>query len=112
MDKFIEEIKNLSRNIKVSSEKGVSEQLNNKALNILFSKKQIAFSLFSKGIKKRTRAIYAPFLGNFFSSSKTFSKKYRGSIATVTDSAATLAMARFSVQRRSSRNSFIGGFTV
>jgi len=44
----------------------------------LFKKKQITFNFFSKGIKKRTRAIYLPILGKLYKTSNVFSKKYRG----------------------------------
>lgn len=44
----------------------------------LFSIKQIKFSVFSKGIKKRTRALYIPLLAKLYRPSANFSKKYRG----------------------------------
>ncbi|MEC3907607.1 glycosyltransferase family 2 protein [Tamlana sp. 2201CG12-4] len=47
-------------------------------LEKLFGKKQVRFSAFSQGIKKRTRALYIPFLGNFYKKKNAFSKKYRG----------------------------------
>lgn len=47
-------------------------------LKNLFSKKQTVFSFFSKGIKKRTRAIFAPSLMKFYKPKNSFSKKYRG----------------------------------
>lgn len=47
-------------------------------LKNLFFKKQIKFNLFSKGIKKRTRAIYFPFLSRFYKVQNNFSKKFRG----------------------------------
>lgn len=47
-------------------------------LTELFSKKQTSFSFYSKGIKKRTRAIHAPLFSRFYKSKHVFSKKYRG----------------------------------
>ncbi|WP_435413750.1 glycosyltransferase family 2 protein [Psychroserpens mesophilus] len=47
-------------------------------LNTLFENKQIRFTAFSKGIKKRTRALHIPFLSQFYKASDQFSKKYRG----------------------------------
>lgn len=47
-------------------------------LDILFKDKQISFNAFSKGIKKRTRALHVPFLSEFYKASDKFSKKYRG----------------------------------
>ena len=47
-------------------------------LNTLFTNKQTRFTPFSKGIKKRTRAIHAPLLSNFYKARHTFSKKFRG----------------------------------
>jgi len=47
-------------------------------LDVLFSKKQTEFNVFSKGIKKRTRALHIPFLSQFYHASNEFSKKYRG----------------------------------
>ncbi|WP_323789674.1 glycosyltransferase family 2 protein [Psychroserpens sp.] len=47
-------------------------------LETLFKEKQIRFKAFSKGIKKRTRALHFPFLSQFYKASNLFSKKYRG----------------------------------
>jgi glycosyltransferase involved in cell wall biosynthesis len=47
-------------------------------LNVLFSKKQTRFNSFSKGIKKRSRALHIPFLSQFYKKSNLFSKRYRG----------------------------------
>ncbi|WP_459209359.1 glycosyltransferase family 2 protein [Aquimarina rhabdastrellae] len=47
-------------------------------LSQLFTSQQIKFSPFSKGIKKRTRAIHAPFLSSFYKKNNTFSRKLRG----------------------------------
>ncbi len=47
-------------------------------LNILFSKKQTRFNSFSKGIKKRSRALHISILSQFYKKSNLFSKKYRG----------------------------------
>ncbi|WP_304143173.1 glycosyltransferase family 2 protein [Mesoflavibacter zeaxanthinifaciens] len=47
-------------------------------LDTLFNKKQINFTVFSKGIKKRTRALHIPFLSRFYKEKTKFSKKYRG----------------------------------
>ncbi|MCF7568223.1 glycosyltransferase family 2 protein [Sabulilitoribacter arenilitoris] len=47
-------------------------------LKDLFLKKQTSFHVFSKGIKKRTRAIYAPFLTILYKTKNVFSKKFRG----------------------------------
>lgn len=44
----------------------------------LFKNKQIHFNTFSKGIKKRTRALYLPFLSQFYKQKNKFSKKFRG----------------------------------
>lgn len=44
----------------------------------LFKNKQIQFTAFSKGIKKRTRAIHLPFLSVFYKVQDAFSKKFRG----------------------------------
>ena len=47
-------------------------------LKNLFSKKQITFNLFSKGIKKRTRALHFPFLSRFYKIKNEFSENFRG----------------------------------
>ncbi|MEW4925175.1 glycosyltransferase family 2 protein [Algibacter sp. 2305UL17-15] len=47
-------------------------------LPILFSTKKVNFSPFSKGIKKRTRALHVPLFGKLYGTSAEFSKKYRG----------------------------------
>jgi len=47
-------------------------------LPILFSKQQIKFTPFSKGIKKRTRALHCVFFSGRYKASSVFSKKYRG----------------------------------
>lgn len=47
-------------------------------LDTLFNNKQVQFNPFSKGIKKRTRAIYSPILSQFYKSNNQFSKKFRG----------------------------------
>lgn len=47
-------------------------------LEILFQKKQTNFGPFSKGIKKRTRAIHSKFLSGFYKEQDFFSKKFRG----------------------------------
>ncbi len=47
-------------------------------LSVLFKEKQISFSAFSKGIKKRTRALHVPLLSKFYGITPSFSKKYRG----------------------------------
>lgn len=47
-------------------------------LSKLFLKNQIKFNFLSRGIKKRTRALYLPFLSLFYNKSNIFSKKYRG----------------------------------
>lgn len=47
-------------------------------LKNLFSKKQITFNLFSKGIKKRTRALHFPFLSHFYKIKNKFSENFRG----------------------------------
>ncbi|WP_047547126.1 glycosyltransferase family 2 protein [Psychroserpens sp. Hel_I_66] len=47
-------------------------------LDTLFKDQQIQFGPFSEGIKKRTRAIYSPFLGQFYKANHQFSKKFRG----------------------------------
>tara|TARA_R110002124_G_scaffold253042_1_gene418430 strand:+ start:2016 stop:2750 length:735 start_codon:yes stop_codon:yes gene_type:complete len=47
-------------------------------LDALYKNQQVQFSPFSKGIKKRTRAIYSPFLSQFYKSNHQFSKKFRG----------------------------------
>jgi len=47
-------------------------------LSTLFSEKKVRFSLFSKGIKKRTRALHIPLLSNFYGVKEGLSKKLRG----------------------------------
>ncbi len=47
-------------------------------LDTLFSTKQTYFTAFSKGIKKRTRALHIPFLSQLYKSSSVFSSKFRG----------------------------------
>ena len=47
-------------------------------LKELFQKQKIGFHLFSKGIKKRTRALRIPMLSHFFTSNTQLSKKIRG----------------------------------
>lgn len=47
-------------------------------LETLFSEEKVDFNAFSKGIKKRTRAIYAPLLSNLYVASSKISKKFRG----------------------------------
>ncbi|WP_397363336.1 glycosyltransferase family 2 protein [Olleya sp. R77988] len=47
-------------------------------LETLFSSKQIRFNAFSKGIKKRTRALHIPFLSQLYKPSTEFSSKFRG----------------------------------
>lgn len=47
-------------------------------LTKLFKHEKINFNIFSKGIKKRTRALHIPVLSNFYKRSSKFSKKYRG----------------------------------
>ena len=47
-------------------------------LSELFQSENINFNPFSKGIKKRTRAIHAPILASLYKSQAEFSKKYRG----------------------------------
>jgi len=47
-------------------------------LSYLFKKKQVHFKVFSKGIKKRTRALHIGLLSKLYKPSTVFSKKYRG----------------------------------
>ncbi|MEM5564258.1 glycosyltransferase family 2 protein [Psychroserpens sp. AS72] len=47
-------------------------------LDTLFAKQEVRFGPFSEGIKKRTRAIYSPFLSQFYKANHQFSKKFRG----------------------------------
>lgn len=47
-------------------------------LETLFTDQHVLFSPFSEGIKKRTRAIYSPFLSQFYKANHEFSKKFRG----------------------------------
>ncbi|WP_194767842.1 glycosyltransferase family 2 protein [Tamlana sp. I1] len=47
-------------------------------LPALFEKKQIKFSAFSRGIKKRTRALHFPILSSLYTKKDEFSKKFRG----------------------------------
>lgn len=47
-------------------------------LKTLFQNKQIQFHMFSKGIKKRTRALRIPILSKLYKEKNSFSKKYRG----------------------------------
>lgn len=44
----------------------------------LFLNKKINFNVFSKHIKKRTRALYLPILSSLYKEQKTFSSKFRG----------------------------------
>jgi len=57
---------------------GSRVNIQNNFLSVLFNEKQINFNCFSKGIKKRTRAIYFPILNKLYSSNNKLSKKYRG----------------------------------
>ncbi len=57
---------------------GSRVNIQEKLLTKLFSKKIIAFNLFSKGIKKRARTIRIPFLMNFAKSVEKRSRKLRG----------------------------------
>ena len=52
--------------------------IKNTFLKSLFKNKVINFSFWSKGIKKRTRAMHVPILSYFYKASNVFSKKYRG----------------------------------
>ncbi len=66
-----------------SSEKGVflygsRVNIQEKHLQTLFSKKQIAFNLFSSGIKKRGRTLRIPFLANQYKKEDKRSSKLRG----------------------------------
>lgn len=47
-------------------------------LKTLFNRKQIQFTIFSSGIKKRTRALHIPLFSDFYKASPEFSRKYRG----------------------------------
>lgn len=47
-------------------------------LKKIFDRQQIHFNLFSKGIKKRTRALSIPIFSALYKPSDEFSKKYRG----------------------------------
>ena len=47
-------------------------------LNSLFNDKQVFFTAFSKGINKRTRALYSPLLAKLYKKSNVFSSKFRG----------------------------------
>ncbi|AXT21286.1 glycosyltransferase [Flavobacteriaceae bacterium AU392] len=47
-------------------------------LKELFKRRKVNFHLFSKGIKKRTRALHAPLFSMFYKKNDLFSKKYRG----------------------------------
>lgn len=47
-------------------------------LDTLFKTKQITFSAFSKGIKKRTRALHIPMLSQLYKPNAEFSSKFRG----------------------------------
>lgn len=57
---------------------GSRVNIQEKLLPELFSKKNIDFNFFSKGIKKRSRTIRIPFLMNFAKSVDKCSKKLRG----------------------------------
>ncbi|AXB57222.1 glycosyltransferase family 2 protein [Flavobacterium fluviale] len=57
---------------------GSRVNIQEKLLSELFSKKNIYFNAFSKGIKKRGRTIRIPFFMNFSKSSDKFSQKLRG----------------------------------
>ncbi|MBR9757138.1 MAG: glycosyltransferase [Algicola sp.] len=47
-------------------------------LETLFSQQKINFNAFSKGIKKRTRALYIPLFSGLFKTKTVLSSKYRG----------------------------------
>ncbi|PIB32423.1 glycosyl transferase [Gaetbulibacter sp. 5U11] len=47
-------------------------------LDTLFKTKQTSFSAFSKGIKKRTRALHIPMLSKLYKPNAEFSSKFRG----------------------------------
>jgi hypothetical protein len=47
-------------------------------LETLFNKRQTSFSIFSKGIKRRSRALHIPILSGFYGENKEVSKKLRG----------------------------------
>ena len=47
-------------------------------LEPLFKHERIKFNIFSKGLKKRGRALYFPLLSKFYGESETFSRKNRG----------------------------------
>ncbi len=47
-------------------------------LPTLFSKQVVSFTLFSKGIKKRTRALHVPFLSSFYQPESHLPSKLRG----------------------------------
>lgn len=47
-------------------------------LDVLFRTEQIKFTAFSKGIKKRTRALHIPLLSKFYGYTNSMSKKMRG----------------------------------
>ncbi|MEM5539552.1 glycosyltransferase family 2 protein [Olleya sp. AS48] len=47
-------------------------------LETLFKTKQTSFSAFSKGIKKRTRALHIPMLSKLYKTNAEFSSKFRG----------------------------------
>jgi glycosyltransferase involved in cell wall biosynthesis len=57
---------------------GSRVNIQKKHLDKLFPSNQIKFNWFSKGIKKRTRAIHMPILNNFYKPTTKFSKKFRG----------------------------------
>jgi glycosyltransferase involved in cell wall biosynthesis len=77
MDKyFIEDhLKNAEKGFYLFGSRVNIEQ---KILETIFKSKTIAFTLFSKGIKKRLRTIRLPFLMNFAKPHATRSKKLRG----------------------------------
>lgn len=68
--------------LRLSSEKcylyGSRVNIEKAYLETLFLKQQVRFNFFSEGIKKRTRAIYSPFLSQFYKPKPEFSKKFRG----------------------------------
>lgn len=57
---------------------GSRVNIQKKHLPYLFKTKQVIFKVFSKGIKKRTRALHITLLAKLYKPSSKFSKKYRG----------------------------------
>lgn len=74
--KFVEDhIKNAIPNTYLY---GTRATITKEALPELYRTENIRFHFFSKGIKKRMRTVYSPFLAHFYKTHKGFSSNFRG----------------------------------